>query len=147
AGGNQVFRGSPRMHCRQRSNQSCERTGVSRLSGDIFIVPESLNGSCAIETRYISSRFDRKKIIGGVRFYKYFAPTALAILIATGAILPSSAQAQRRAAQASASSLPSPRSAFGFDPGDDRKIIDWKQITDYFVRLSKASDRVQVQTI
>ncbi len=35
----------------------------------------------------------------------------------------------------------------GFTPGDDRTIADWKQITDYFARLDKASDRVQVQTI
>jgi hypothetical protein len=35
----------------------------------------------------------------------------------------------------------------GFDPGDDRTIADWKQISDYFTRLDAASDRVQVQTI
>ncbi len=35
----------------------------------------------------------------------------------------------------------------GFNPGGDRTIADWKQITDYFARLDKASDRVQVQTI
>ncbi|HJZ78824.1 MAG TPA: M14 family metallopeptidase, partial [Pyrinomonadaceae bacterium] len=56
---------------------------------------------------------------------------------------PASAQRQRPAA----GSLPSPRSVFGFDPGDDRTIIDWKQISDYLARLDKASDRVQLQTI
>jgi len=35
----------------------------------------------------------------------------------------------------------------GFTPGDDRTIADWRQITDYFTRLDKASDRVLVQTI
>jgi len=35
----------------------------------------------------------------------------------------------------------------GFNPGDDRTVADWKQITDYFARLDKASDRVTVQTI
>jgi hypothetical protein len=35
----------------------------------------------------------------------------------------------------------------GFTPGDDRTIADWKQITDYFAKLDKASDRVLVQTI
>jgi hypothetical protein len=54
--------------------------------------------------------------------------------------------AQRRANSA-AGSVPSPQSVFGFNPGDDRTIIDWKQITDYFARLDKASDRVQLQTI
>jgi len=42
---------------------------------------------------------------------------------------------------------PSPRSVLGFTPGDDRTIADWRQITDYFARLDKASDRVSVQTI
>ncbi len=43
--------------------------------------------------------------------------------------------------------IPSPRSVLGFNPGDDRTIADWKQITDYFGRLDQASDRVAVQTI
>ncbi len=42
---------------------------------------------------------------------------------------------------------PSPRSVLGFAPGDDRTIADWRQITDYFARLDKASERVLVQTI
>lgn len=42
---------------------------------------------------------------------------------------------------------PSPRSVLGFTPGDDRTIADWKQITDYFAGLDKASARVSVQTI
>lgn len=42
---------------------------------------------------------------------------------------------------------PSPRSVLGFTPGDDRTIADWRQITDYFAGLDKASDRVTVQTI
>jgi hypothetical protein len=52
--------------------------------------------------------------------------------------------AQRRTADAP---IPSPRSVLGFNPGDDRTIADWKQITDYFARLDKSSDRVQVDTI
>ncbi|HEX7296708.1 MAG TPA: M14 family metallopeptidase, partial [Pyrinomonadaceae bacterium] len=43
--------------------------------------------------------------------------------------------------------VPSPKSLLGFSPGDDRTIADWKQITDYFARLDKASDRVVVQTL
>lgn len=35
----------------------------------------------------------------------------------------------------------------GFAPGDDRTIADWRQITDYFARLDKASDRVLVRNI
>ena len=52
--------------------------------------------------------------------------------------------AQRKPADAA---IPSPNTVFGFNPGDDRTIADWNQITDYFARLDKASDRVSVQTI
>ena len=43
--------------------------------------------------------------------------------------------------------IPSPKSVLGFTPGDDRTIADWTQITDYFERLDRASDRVSVQTL
>lgn len=42
---------------------------------------------------------------------------------------------------------PAPRDVLGFSPGDDRTIADWRQITDYFARLDKASDRVLIQTV
>ncbi|HWF88556.1 MAG TPA: M14 family metallopeptidase, partial [Pyrinomonadaceae bacterium] len=35
----------------------------------------------------------------------------------------------------------------GFTPGDDRTVAGWSQITDYFERLDRASDRVLVQTL
>lgn len=35
----------------------------------------------------------------------------------------------------------------GFTPGEDRKVADWKQITDYFARLDRTSDAVSVRTI
>lgn len=57
------------------------------------------------------------------------------------------AQAQRKRVEPPSNAVPSPRAVFGFNPGDDRTIVDWKQITDYFERLDRASDRVQVQTI
>ncbi|HYE64062.1 MAG TPA: M14 family metallopeptidase [Pyrinomonadaceae bacterium] len=41
----------------------------------------------------------------------------------------------------------SPRSVLGFAPGDDRTIADWRQITDYFARLDRESERVLVQMI
>src|ERR1043165_9003503 len=44
-------------------------------------------------------------------------------------------------------SIPSPKSVLGFTPGDDRTIAGWSQITDYFERLDRASDRVLVQTL
>ncbi|HEX7956904.1 MAG TPA: M14 metallopeptidase family protein, partial [Pyrinomonadaceae bacterium] len=42
---------------------------------------------------------------------------------------------------------PSPREVLGFTPGDDRQIADWEQISDYFSRLDRASDRVAVRRI
>ncbi len=77
-------------------------------------------------------------------FYKHFAPTALAVLIALASILTNDALAQRKN---TGERIPSPRSVLGFNPGDDRTIADWKQISDYFGRLDRASDRVQLQTI
>ena len=59
----------------------------------------------------------------------------------------STGYAQRPARSAATAAIPSPRSILGFNPGDDRTIADWKQITDYFNRLDVASDRVQVQTV
>jgi hypothetical protein len=53
--------------------------------------------------------------------------------------------AQRPAPQTQA--IPSPKSVLGFTPGDDRTIAGWSQITDYFERLDRASDRVLVQTL
>ena len=48
---------------------------------------------------------------------------------------------------AQSSAIPSPKSVLGFKPGDDRTIAGWSQITDYFERLDRASDRVLVQTL
>jgi hypothetical protein len=56
--------------------------------------------------------------------------------------------AQRPSSRVSkAAVIPSPQSLLGFTPGDDRTIADWNQITDYFNRLDRASDRVLVQTL
>jgi len=56
-----------------------------------------------------------------------------------------SSLAQRTAPQTA--TIPSPKSILGFTPGDDRTIAGWSQITDYFERLDRASDRVLVQTL
>jgi hypothetical protein len=61
------------------------------------------------------------------------------------AALSTSSFAQKPASQIG--EIPSPKSVLGFTPGDDRTIADWSQITDYFGRLDRASDRVLVQTL
>jgi hypothetical protein len=50
-------------------------------------------------------------------------------------------------AQRTLSVIPTPKSVLGFTPGDDRTIAGWSQITDYFNRLDRASDRVTVETL
>ncbi len=43
--------------------------------------------------------------------------------------------------------IPSPKSVLGFTPTDDKTIADWRQITDYFAKLDKASNKVLVKEI
>jgi hypothetical protein len=57
------------------------------------------------------------------------------------------AQATSRAPARGASSIPTPASVLGFEPGSDRKLPTWKQVTDYFTALDKASPNVTVRTL
>jgi hypothetical protein len=43
--------------------------------------------------------------------------------------------------------VPSPRSHFGFEMGEDRKLADWTQLTTYFERVARASPRVTLDTL
>jgi hypothetical protein len=43
--------------------------------------------------------------------------------------------------------IPVPASILGFEPGADRHLPSWKQITDYFAALGKSSPRVSVRTL
>jgi hypothetical protein len=43
--------------------------------------------------------------------------------------------------------LPTPASVLGWEPGTDRKLPTWKQVTDYFTALDRASPRVTVRTL
>ena len=49
--------------------------------------------------------------------------------------------------RASPQGIPSPASILGFEPGADKKLPTWKQVTDYFTALDKASPRVTVRTL
>lgn len=69
----------------------------------------------------------------------------IAIIILTALAL--NVAGQRKTGLAESGLIPTPRSILGFNPGDDRAIADWKQITDYFGRLDHASERVSVQII
>ncbi|HXG86089.1 MAG TPA: M14 metallopeptidase family protein [Pyrinomonadaceae bacterium] len=48
---------------------------------------------------------------------------------------------------ARAQTAPSPQSVLGFQPTQDKTIADWRQITDYFQKLDRASNRVKVEEI
>ena len=43
--------------------------------------------------------------------------------------------------------IPTPASILGFEPGADRHLPSWKQITDYFTALDKASPRVTTRVL
>ncbi|HET7584466.1 MAG TPA: M14 family zinc carboxypeptidase [Gemmatimonadaceae bacterium] len=59
------------------------------------------------------------------------------------------ARAPRSAARVRHAPRPVPRpvDVLGFEPGTDRKLPTWKQVTDYFAALDRASPRVQVHTL
>jgi Zinc carboxypeptidase len=43
--------------------------------------------------------------------------------------------------------VPTPASILGWEPGADRKLPTWKQVTDYFTALDAASPHIQVRTL
>ena len=48
---------------------------------------------------------------------------------------------------APAKKITSPTDAFGFEPGTDRKLADWKQLTAYFEKLASESDKVRYEEV
>ena len=81
------------------------------------------------------------------------ATLAAAVLLAVVAIAaPLAAQKPAAAAKPAAvapapANIPSPESVLGYAPGADRKLPTWKQVTDYFTALGKASPRVQTRVL
>ena len=65
----------------------------------------------------------------------------LSSALLAAALFAPSAFAQR------AAPLPTPASILGYEPGADRHLPTWKQITDYFTALDKASPRVQTRVL
>ncbi|MFL5607146.1 MAG: hypothetical protein ACJ8AD_11920 [Gemmatimonadaceae bacterium] len=45
------------------------------------------------------------------------------------------------------SSVPTPASIIGFEPGTDRKLPQWSQVVAYFRALDAASPRVEVHEL
>jgi hypothetical protein len=48
---------------------------------------------------------------------------------------------------APAARIPTPRSILGFEPGDDRKLVEWPVLVRYYQALAKASDRVRYREL
>ena len=45
------------------------------------------------------------------------------------------------------SAVPTPRSHFGFEPGESRKLANWDQLSSYYEKLAQTSQRVVVDTL
>jgi hypothetical protein len=67
-------------------------------------------------------------------------------LLLTLLLLPTIAFAQATS-RSRAGVIPNPADILGFEPGADRHLPSWKQITDYFTALDKASPRISVRTL
>ncbi len=51
------------------------------------------------------------------------------------------------AVQPANAQIPTPASVLGFTPGDDRKLVEWPVLVDYYQQLANASDRVQFRNL
>ena len=71
------------------------------------------------------------------RFSKGLMKKSIALLFAIFAV--SIAIAQQN--------ITSPEAAFGFKPGTDRKLADWKELTAYFQKLSSESNRIRYEEV
>ncbi|MCC6317077.1 MAG: hypothetical protein IT361_05230 [Gemmatimonadaceae bacterium] len=67
----------------------------------------------------------------------------LVLLLVLGTPLP----AQERVPTPAQERVPTPASILGFEPGADRKLPSWQQVTAYFTALDNASPRVSVRTL
>jgi hypothetical protein len=75
---------------------------------------------------------------------------SLSVFAAGGSVAQSTRMVERPlppAARRAPDPIPTPASILGFEPGADRKLPTWKQVTDYFTALDKASPRVSVRTL
>lgn len=75
-------------------------------------------------------------------------PMRIRLLLAVALLVPGLTTAQTPSRpRTRAAAIPSPASFLGFEPGADRRLPSWQEITEYFVALDKASPRVSVRTL
>ena len=75
------------------------------------------------------------------------SPRFLSLLVALTFALPAAAQKPQGTSSDPGNAIPSPASILGFEPGADRHLPSWKQVTEYFTALDKASPRVSVHVL
>ena len=87
----------------------------------------------------VNSRYN---IIAGAVAFAVCAPLSNAVAQRTAtAKSPATRTATTRAV------MPTPASILGYEPGADRKLPTWKQVTEYFTALDKASTRVSTRVL
>src|ERR1700689_1503840 len=50
-------------------------------------------------------------------------------------------------ALSAAAAVPTPKSYFGHEIGDDGTVLDWEKVVGYFQALQKSSDRIRVEEL
>jgi len=68
-------------------------------------------------------------------------------LALAGTLLAGPMLAQQRRPRPAPPVIPTPRSMLGFEPGEDRKLVEWPVLVRYFEALAKASDRVEYREL
>jgi hypothetical protein len=71
----------------------------------------------------------------------------ISFLLAVSLAVPAAAQRPQGASHDPGTAIPTPASVLGFEPGADRHLPSWKQVTDYFAALDRVSPRVSVRTL
>jgi len=74
--------------------------------------------------------------------------SALLAALVLGPVAPARLAAQRPARRAAAPRpIPTPRSVLGFEPGEDRKLVEWPVLVRYYRAHARASDRVDYREL
>ncbi len=76
-----------------------------------------------------------------------FSRSSFATFKARALVLTLAMMTAQTPADAQRGPIPSPASVLGWEPGTDRKLPSWKQVTDYFTAMDKASPQITVRTL
>jgi hypothetical protein len=79
--------------------------------------------------------------------HRFAAVAAAIVLLAPAPAAAQRPRQQRPAARPATPAIPTPRSVLGFEPGDDRKLVEWPVLVRYFEALARASARVEYREL